>query len=189
MSYIDRLPPQMLFMETRQAVWSYDDEAVARKQGISLDMLSSHGKHRYRTVASTLPEAVHVLRTSFSVQVDGYAAYASVVKDMTYGIWYRRLKRRGKKKPSASYRIRKELLQGNLRSDAWLMQEDGLYQVFEAIYKKRKQRRIQTCTTVLVDCSALPHRVPLRLREIFRKRNSSRQEEGIIPVLRTLQKL
>ncbi|MGI6437815.1 MAG: IS66 family transposase [Sphaerochaeta sp.] len=174
----------------------HDDESGSRKQGY-LWMLSSNGKHPVsycRFYPSRSSECAKELLSpckSVALQVDGYVAYASVVKDMN-AVFAKEIEAsEGKEEAERFLQDSKELLQkGILLVGCMAHARRRFYQVFEAIYKKKEASEgYKTCTTVL-DLIAQLYRIEdtLRLREDLSEEEflMARKKEAI-PVLRTLR--
>ena len=174
----------------------HDDESGSRKQGY-LWMLSSNGKHPvsycrfYPSRSSACAKELLSPCKSVALQVDGYAAYASVVKDMNTVFAKEIEASEGKEEAERFLQDSKELLQkGILLVGCMAHARRRFYQVFEAIYKKREESEgFKTCTTVL-DLIAQLYRIEdtLRLREDLSEEEflMARKKEAI-PVLRTLR--
>jgi hypothetical protein len=123
----------------------HDDESGSRKQGY-LWMLSSHGKHPVsycRFYPSRSSECAKELLSpckSVALQVDGYAAYASVVKDMNTVFAKEIEASEGKEEAERFLQDSKELLQkGILLVGCMAHARRRFYQAFEVIYKKREE--------------------------------------------------
>lgn len=164
--------------ETRFLV-IHDDENNSRKQGYFW-MLSSGGKRPvsycrfYPSRSSNCAKELLSPIKSAALQVDGYAAYASVVNDMNELFAQEIAKNEGKEEAQRFLRDSKEQLEkGILLVGCIAHARRRFYQAFEVIYKNKPQSEgYKTCNTVLDLIGQL-----YRIEDTLRARSDLSEEE------------